>query len=155
MEGEFADIPEREIVQVMRFAYPFKEFSMDAIRRTAKAGIPIQYEAGDVIIRQSEEGDSMFLIIDGSVSLTTDLGELATLSARRNQFRLLCKGDTFGENALVWNDEHSDLWKSYSAREFQATAEDYCIIVEFSRNAMLPVYLPSITNQTSSPDFIL
>jgi hypothetical protein len=142
VEGEFADIPEREIIQVMRFAFPFRNFSMDVIRRTARAAIPIQYEAGDIIVRQDEEGDSMFLLISGSVYITTDLGELATAPSRRKQLRFLYKGNTFGENAIVWDEEESNLWKSYHVREFQAIAEDYSIVVEFSRNVMQPVSFP-------------
>jgi CRP-like cAMP-binding protein len=140
LKGEYCDIPEREIFQVMRFAYPFKEFEMDVIRRVARAGIPIQYEAGDAIISQAEEGDSMFLVISGCVHLTIELEEAATLSARQNQLRTLQKGQTFGEHALVWNEERSHLWQSYKARECTARAAEFTIIIEFTLQALSPVF---------------
>ena len=146
VEGEYADLPERDIIQAMRLSYPFKDFSMDVIRRTAKAGIPIRYESGDIIIRQGEEGDSIFLVICGYIQLFTELDDSATLQAKGNQFLLLTKGDTFGAHSLVWDEEESNLWKSYHVREFYATAEEFSIVVEFSRQAMLPVLYSSITS---------
>jgi hypothetical protein len=140
LKGEYCDIPERDIIQVMRFAYPFKEFEIDVIRRVARAGIPIQYEAGDVIISQAEEGDSMFLIIAGCVYISIDLDESATLPAQQNQFQTLLKGQTFGEHSLVWHEEKSHLWQSYRAREFTASAADYTIIIEFTLEALAPVF---------------
>jgi CRP-like cAMP-binding protein len=139
LKGEYCDVPEREIIQVMRFAYPFKEFEMDVIRRVARAGIPIQYEPGDEIISQAEEGDSMFLIIGGGVYLTIELDETATLPARQKQFQNLQKGQTFGEHALVWSEENSHLWQSYRAREFNARAAEFTIVIEFTLQALSPV----------------
>ena len=59
------------------------------------------YEDGEIVIREGEKGDCMFVIQSGKVEIfrTTENGEVILRTAGQNEF--------FGEMALVENDVRS------------------------------------------------
>jgi CRP-like cAMP-binding protein len=54
-----------------------------------------KFEPGEAIVRQGEEGDQMFVIIQGRTEVYVDDGK------QRRYIRDLVRGDVFGEMALV------------------------------------------------------
>jgi glutaminase len=63
---------------------------------------PMQFAAGDTIVRKGEPADRIYFLVDGEVSVLTDLanGELTRLST-------LSRGMTFGELAAVSRESRS------------------------------------------------
>ena len=56
-----------------------------------------RYEAGDVVCRQGEQGDSMFLVSHGSAEVTIPILELS----RRRRLATLTPGTFYGEMSLL------------------------------------------------------
>lgn len=140
LDGNFADVPERELIQSMRLVYPFKLFEIEIIRRISRTGVPIQYQPGETIVFQDDEGDSMFIIIRGTVELYTELDHYADSKAQQFQHKFLFSGQTFGENSLVWHEERDgNMWKSFGRREWTAIADTFCVVLELTRKSMKPV----------------
>lgn len=153
---EPAAIAERKLMRVLRFVPWFKEMGMNELRDVARAGLAIFYPSGSTLVRQGDEGDSMFVVVQGRVLLDTELCKGATASAQKNQAQVLGEGQTFGESAIVWvepedagadDDEPcdedkwwvregaSDGW-DYTQREWSATAESDCIVLELPRRRL-------------------
>ena len=156
--GELVQVAERELLHVMRFAFPFSAFNTDTSRRISRMGFGIEYCAGDVIVRQGDVGDSMFLIISGTVLLETDIGEEGTEEAQQNQTVRLFRGQTFGELSLVWMQaEVVEAGQSelLGARDWTARAVDNCVIVEFTRPMLEPVQSHPSRAPTHDPAFAL
>ena len=75
----------------------FKEFEGDPalqeyVQRVAEAMVPVEFDAGSYIIRQGEEGNTFYIITDGTCSVEVD-DELKD--------HTLKTGNWFGEKALV------------------------------------------------------
>lgn len=71
----------------------FKDLNKKALERLEKVVRDRTFKAGETIVSQGDEGVGFFMITDGSVKVTRDGTELATLGA----------GDWFGEQALLDN----------------------------------------------------
>lgn len=79
------------------------------------------YSKGETIIRHDAEGDSMFIVHDGSVSVRVDTSEVARLEA----------GDFFGEMALLTGER----------RTADVIALTDVVAVEIAKDALQPVLL--------------
>ena len=159
---EPAVFAERNILRVLRFVPWFKEMGMNELRDVARAGLAIFYPEGNTMIEQGEDGDSMFIVLEGTVHLEIELGQGATVRAQKHQAQLLQEGQTFGESAVVWvepegrnhyDDEYSaddvgdedKWWKGvavsdgfdYTVREWTAVAETQCTVLELSRRRLM------------------
>lgn len=77
------------------------------------------YSKGETIIRHGAEGDSMFIVHDGSVSVRADDAEIARLGP----------GDFFGEMALLTGER----------RAADVVARTDVVAVEIAREALRPV----------------
>lgn len=82
----------------------FRGVDAENIAKIFARGMTVDYEAGDVIFKKGQVGESLYLILNGSVSIEEDGRQLA----------LLGQGDMFGEMALV----------SEGARSADAIAQD-------------------------------
>ena len=71
----------------------FKDLNKKALDRLEKAARDRTFKAGETIVSQGDEGVGFFMITDGSVKVTRDGRELATLGP----------GQWFGEQALLDN----------------------------------------------------
>jgi alkyl hydroperoxide reductase subunit AhpC/uncharacterized protein (DUF924 family)/CRP-like cAMP-binding protein len=93
---------------------------MYAVR--ACGGLPamqmLKFNAGDRILKEGEEGDSAFLILDGSVEIS--LGE----GAKTKKVGRLGKGDIFGEMCLIEPGPRSATVTALAATECLVTTYD-------------------------------
>ena len=69
----------------------FRGVDPENIAKIFARGLTVDYEAGDVIFKKDQVGESLYLILNGTVAIEQDGRELAVLG----------QGDMFGEMALV------------------------------------------------------
>ena len=77
----------------------------------------VRFAAGSPIMREGEAGVSMYVVMEGKVSITI----------RNSEVGLVQAGGTFGEMALV----------DQSPRTASATAQSDCILLSVNRSALL------------------
>ena len=154
---EPAEILERKIIRVLRFVSWFHAMGMSELRDIARGGLPIKYPKGCTIVQQGDDGDSMFVVLQGTVHLEAELIEGATVRAQKHQACTLEEGDSWGEGAIVWvepdesggaedeaAEEHHRWWAldavsdgwDYTQREATAVAETDCIVIELPRRSL-------------------
>jgi CRP/FNR family cyclic AMP-dependent transcriptional regulator len=66
------------------------------LQRLGRILVPRHYEAGEVIIREGDEGVGFFIVSSGNVRVVKDLG-----GDKEQPLATLTSGDFFGETALL------------------------------------------------------
>lgn len=95
---------------------PLSASAQDAIADAARLHV---YARGETIIRHGTEGDSMFIVHEGTVSVRVDENEVARLR----------EGDFFGEMALLTGER----------RAADVIALDEVVTVEITKDAVQPI----------------
>ena len=70
----------------------------------------LEFEEGDVIFREDDQGDLMFIILDGSIKVTIEI------SGKERELIRMDRGDFFGESALI-----TDMPRSATATALSRT----------------------------------
>jgi len=73
----------------------FEDLGPDDVAALAKAVVPRQFSAGQVIIHMGEPGTSMFIVVDGNVNI-----HLPGEQSRRISLKDIAAGEYFGELSL-------------------------------------------------------
>jgi CRP/FNR family cyclic AMP-dependent transcriptional regulator len=90
---------ERELLRTVPL---FSELSEDAITSLSRLATRRRYPKDTVVFFENEEGDSLFMILDGRIKVTI-LGD----DGREIILTMLGEGDLFGEMALLDNEPRS------------------------------------------------
>lgn len=91
------DAPDEDRVRMLiRGVRLFRSLSKKDLDRIESWTEVVSYDAGDIIVREAEEGDYMYVVLDGSVEVFVidDDGQIVVLAE-------LFKGNYFGEQALL------------------------------------------------------
>lgn len=86
----------QSVIEALRRCVLFRSYREPELRILAESARTLKYEAGDVVCRQGEEGDSLLIIVSGSVRVTQ-----ATEKGLEQAIALLGPGACFGEMALL------------------------------------------------------
>jgi CRP-like cAMP-binding protein len=78
----------------------------------------VRFKAGDTILSEGEEGDTAYLIVDGSVEVTVGEG------AKAKSVGTLAAGEVFGEMSLIDPGPRSATIKALTDTECLATSYD-------------------------------
>ena len=73
----------------------FEDLGPEDVAALAKAVVPRQFSAGQMIIHQGEAGTSMFIVVDGNVNI-----HLPGEQSRRISLKDIAAGEYFGELSL-------------------------------------------------------
>jgi 6-phosphofructokinase 1 len=84
-------IRDSEIIKLLRSVQPFDELSNSELKSLVPILQKIDYQAGDVIVREGEIGSSAYIVFDGNCSLE--------IMGRKT--KIFIKGGFFGEIALI------------------------------------------------------
>lgn len=68
-----------EMTQIVERSHLFKTLDDEARRRVLMSGFVCGFEAGDTILREGAEGDTMYLVLEGTVRVSTGKVHLADL----------------------------------------------------------------------------
>jgi CRP-like cAMP-binding protein len=110
----------------------FAKFPKDIQKMLIQSAVIIDYKIGDVIIKQGDIGECMFVILKGSVNIHRKAPEYHGLEIIVNS---LYDGESFGELALLNNPEESDIRRTASCVAAETTTvvsiskENYCSII--------------------------
>lgn len=87
---------EERVKMLIRSVRLFRSLSKNELERIDSWTEIVIFDAGDIVVREEEEGDFMYVVLDGSVEVFVidDDGHIVVLSE-------LFKGDYFGEQALL------------------------------------------------------
>ena len=90
-----------ELVELLKGVELFAGMTDDQLQRLAAISRVVEYREGEIVIRQGETGDRLYVIWDGQVAVL--VGD--DLSARPTLY--LGRGQIFGEMALIDYGERS------------------------------------------------
>jgi len=114
----------------------FKDLNKKTLSRLEKIARERSFSAGDVIVKEGDEGVGFFLITSGTVAVTRDKHELNKLGA----------GDFFGEMALLDNFRRSATVQALTQTETLALLRSD-FIAELRGNADLAVEMLSLMSR--------
>lgn len=88
--------PDERVRMLIRGVRLFRALSKKDLDNIETWTAVVNYDAGEIIVREAEEGDFMYVVLDGSVEVfvVDDDGQIVVLSE-------LFKGNYFGEQALL------------------------------------------------------
>jgi len=123
-EPEDQAVPEALLEGMLRRSPVLAGFPDDQLRALAVRSRRLLYAAGDRIMRQGEQGASMFVVLEGSVSvrLENDSGVEAEIYTQG-------KGDTFGHMSALTG----------AARFATVRAVGHLVLAEIDRSALAPL----------------
>jgi len=106
----------REHLRRVEILAPLGNEDLNALTRQAKLCV---YKRGDTVVRQGEEGDSLFIDLSGNLEVSVDGQTVGSLSG----------GDFFGEMSLLTGEK----------RRATVAAVDEVWLVEISKGAIGPI----------------
>lgn len=105
----------------------FRELQSEALERLAAAARRQHYDHGELLVREGETGDSLFVIEAGEVRVAKSD---ASLDGTMVELARLGPGDFFGEMSLLTGEPRSAT----------VTAQESCEVLMLSRQAVQPVF---------------
>jgi CRP/FNR family cyclic AMP-dependent transcriptional regulator len=115
-----------ENILVLKKSSIFSMVSTSDLRAVAAVITELKYDTGELIIKEKDIGDSMYLIRSGSVKIVKKLRENSTSILAQ-----LHKGECFGEMSAI--DEE--------VRSADVFAEEPCILLKLSKDDLFEVIL--------------
>jgi CRP-like cAMP-binding protein len=113
-----------EKILVLKKSTLFASVSTSELRAVAAVTEELQFKPGDHIVRENEIGDALFLIKNGSVRISKNVG-----AGRSVDLAFLDAGECFGEMAAI--DEE--------VRSATVSAKQECAVLRISKDNLLDV----------------
>ena len=85
------------ITESLRRTLLFREFSLEDLMAVAAAVQPEEYDAGTYVVREGDQGDRLYIVHSGRLTVTQRLHEIK----RTDPFGELQAGDLFGDRAVL------------------------------------------------------
>lgn len=103
-------IPPEQALELLARINLFEGLKPSYLRRIAGLGLEESYATGDVIFKEGDQGDKMYLILDGAVRISRQVPGMG-----EEALAVLKQGTYFGEMALI-----DDFPRSADARAHEA-----------------------------------
>jgi CRP-like cAMP-binding protein len=100
-----------EINAILARSELFSGLSLESIERIARHLKSVRFEEGSLICREGEPGDSMYMIVDGRVSVLKDMGW------GQHELKQLGRNESFGEMSLISKERRSATVKTLARTE--------------------------------------
>ncbi len=124
-ELEFSDL-----FDSVRLSPLFKDVSIEFIQKLVGQATPVRAEEGDVIIREGEEGDFYYIVLDGMVTIVRRMNP----GEDPKPVAVLAPGYSFGEEALISN----------AARNATAVMETDGMLLRIPKQAFVDYIMSSL-----------
>lgn len=109
-----------DIIDILSSSELFSGLSRVSLERITRFLKPVSFDKGVVICREGEVGNTMYVIVDGLVSVSSDMGWGQRELDRKGP------GAVFGEMALISNDVRSATVRAIERSEcLQLGSEDF------------------------------
>ncbi len=95
--------PEEEIMErllALKEISLFKDLSLDQLEAVHQITTEVEYLSGEVIVREGDPGDQLYLLLEGRVRVFKNYG-----SSNEDELRDLTAGSYFGEMAILGGGE--------------------------------------------------
>ena len=103
-------LPPEQAIELLSRINLFEGLQASYLRRIASLGLEESYPTGDVIFKEGDQGDKMYLILDGAVRISRQVPGMG-----EEALAVLKTGTYFGEMALI-----DDFPRSADARAHEA-----------------------------------
>ena len=110
---------QREKIETLKKIFLFSEMNQEEISLISTKLKKKIFTTGEIIVKQSDEGGSMFIIKKGNVSIN-----LATPPEQMIQLKMLHQGDFFGEISLLTGDKRTATVKAITEVELYELARE-------------------------------
>ena len=107
----------------------FGHLSGEQLEALAKNASCQSFAPAETVFSQGDRGDSLFLVVSGSLDVFQASGVNLPVSLPRNQVASLHRSDIFGEMALCTGE----------ARSASMICEKECVLIEIERKYLLPL----------------
>lgn len=92
----------QDVIRELKNVRLFKPLSYDQIEELALSSSKLIFSKGELLVKQGDSGDSLFIIADGEVEISISDG-----SGNRSHLANLKSGDYFGEMSLLTGEPRS------------------------------------------------
>jgi len=141
----------RQLSNFIKLYTTLAKLPLEALKLIVSEGEQVNFEDGDLIVRQGDQIGAMFILLDGKLRL------FSKHTAKQRDLAFLRKGETFGEAALLKNIPHAmniqalsdgqllkinatTFGKLYAGfPEFRAKIEERIAAQDYKRTARLPL----------------
>jgi CRP-like cAMP-binding protein len=123
-EGTMRDRLENEVFRLLFQIEEFEPLNDAELWKLSEQAIRWVYPAGYVIVRQDDEGDSLFVLAEGLLQVSMRIPDGQTLAIRK-----LAPGHCFGEMSLLTG----------APRSANVEAETECVVYEIRKEHLLSV----------------
>jgi len=96
------EIIKQDVIRELKNIELFKPLSYDQIEELASSSSKLLFSKGEILVRQGDSGDSLFIISDGEVAISISDG-----AGRKTHLADLQGGDYFGEMSLLTGEPRS------------------------------------------------
>jgi CRP/FNR family transcriptional regulator, cyclic AMP receptor protein len=94
-------------IDLLRTVGTFTQIPTTPLRHVAQAAEVVRFSAGDVIVRQGDPGDSVYVLTDGTAEVWRE-----DASQRPALLRTMRSGQLFGETAVLYRGPRSATIKA-------------------------------------------
>jgi cAMP-binding proteins - catabolite gene activator and regulatory subunit of cAMP-dependent protein kinases len=120
----------------------FSKFPHEIRRKLIESSMLKSYQSDEVIIEQGEVGDSMFVILTGSIKILKTSSDFGNINLTINS---MYDGDTFGELALLSEESNDNLKRSATC-----VAGEISKLLAISKESYKSILLDQIQNSVIS-----
>lgn len=124
---EFEQSESVDLIQFLQTVKIFSQLRISELDQLARYLNPLEFAAGDVICRQDEPGEELFLIRDGETSV-----RIATKEGDAREIARLAGGEFFGEMAIFENAPRSaTIIALEDSRAYALSKENFLNMIQF------------------------
>ncbi len=119
----------------------FQDLSMDDLEKVREIAHDKFFLENEIIFREGDEGDALYLIIEGTVRVERGQAGMEQTAGTMNVIAILHPGNVFGEMAIMDRDKRSaTVAANESVKALEIRREDFDELLDSDKNLALKCY---------------